>query len=101
MVALEATFIFIMELVQVLHRLRSGAGVAEPSRPDSPLLKVRTELADGNFVAAAHWLETGFAFSQHIGNGPFLINRLVGIACTNQFEDCLLDFVVEPLFAHS
>jgi hypothetical protein len=57
------------------------------------VLKARVELAEGNFVAAAHWLETGFAFCQHVGNGPFLINRLVGIACVNLFEDCLLDFV--------
>ena len=60
------------------------------------VLKVRVELAEGNYAAAAHWLETGFGFSQHVGNGPFLINRLVGIACANQFSDCLLDFVQQP-----
>jgi hypothetical protein len=60
------------------------------------VLKARVELAEGNFAAAAHWLETGFAFSQHVGNGPFLINRLVGIACVKLFEDCLLDFVQQP-----
>ena len=64
-------------------------------RGDVPMmvLKVRVELAEGNFAAAAHWLETGFAFSQHVGNGPFIINRLVGIASANKFADCLLDFV--------
>ena len=60
------------------------------------VLKVRVELAEGDYAAAAHWLETGFAFSQHVGNGPFLINRLVGIAGANQFSDCLLDFVQQP-----
>ncbi|HEV8060639.1 MAG TPA: hypothetical protein VGP68_12230 [Gemmataceae bacterium] len=60
------------------------------------VLKARVELAEGNFAAAAHWLETGFAFSQHVGNGPFIINRLVGIASANQFADCLLDFVAQP-----
>src|SRR5262249_5294600 len=40
--------------------------------------------------------ETGFAFSQHVGGGPFLINSLVGIACANQFADCLLDLVALP-----
>ena len=60
------------------------------------VLKVRVELADGDYTAAAHWLETGFAFSQHVGNGPFLINRLVGVACANQFADCTLDFVEQP-----
>ena len=60
------------------------------------VLKVRVELAEGNYSAAAHWLETGFAFSRHVGNGPFLINRLIGVACANQFADCLLDFVQQP-----
>ncbi len=56
------------------------------------VLKVRVALAEGDFAAGAHWLETGFAFSRHVADGPFLINRLVGIACANQFADCLLDF---------
>jgi len=60
------------------------------------VLRVRVALADGDFAAAAHWLETGFAFSQHVGDGPFLINRLVGIACGAQFADCVLDFVERP-----
>lgn len=60
------------------------------------LLKARVELAEGHFDAAAHWLKTGFSFSQHVGNGPFLINRLVGIACANQFADCTLDFIEQP-----
>jgi hypothetical protein len=60
------------------------------------VLKVRVALAEGDYAAAAYWLETGFAFSHHVGNGPFLINRLVGVACANQFMDCLLDFVQQP-----
>jgi hypothetical protein len=60
------------------------------------LLKARVELAQGHFAAAAHWLETGFAFSRQVGSGPFLINRLVGIACAGQFLDCVLDFVQQP-----
>jgi hypothetical protein len=60
------------------------------------VLKPRVELAEGNFAAAAHSLATGFAFSQHVGNGPFLINRLVGLACANQFTDAVLDFVAVP-----
>jgi hypothetical protein len=60
------------------------------------VLKVRVELAEGDYAAAAHWLETGFAFSQHVANGPFLVNRLIGVACANQFADCLLDFAQQP-----
>jgi len=60
------------------------------------VLKVRVEIAQGNYEAAAHWLETGFAFSRHLANGPFLINSLVGMAGANLFEDTLLDFVDRP-----
>jgi hypothetical protein len=57
------------------------------------VLKARVSLAEGDYAGAAHWLETGFAFSQHVGNGPFLVNYLIGVACANQFTDCLFDFV--------
>ncbi len=60
------------------------------------VLKVRVALAERDYAAAAHWLETGFAFSRHVSDAPFLINRLVGVACANQFADCLLDFVQQP-----
>lgn len=60
------------------------------------LLKVRVELAENHYAAAAHWLQTGFAFSQHVGNGPFLINRLVGLAIADQFLDGVFDFIQQP-----
>jgi hypothetical protein len=60
------------------------------------VLKIRVELAERNFMAAAHWLETGFSFSQQVGSGPFLINRLVGIAGAALFLDCVQDFVEQP-----
>ena len=60
------------------------------------LLRARVALAEGRFADASHWLETGFAFSQQVGSGPFLINSLVGIACANQFADCLFDYVALP-----
>jgi hypothetical protein len=71
---------------------------AQSMRGFTPMmvLKARVELAEGKFAAAAHSLATGFAFSQHVGNGPFLINRLVGLACANQFTDSVLDFVAVP-----
>jgi hypothetical protein len=60
------------------------------------VLKVRVALAERDYATAAHWLETGFAYSRHVSNAPFLINRLVGMACASQFADCLLDFVQQP-----
>jgi hypothetical protein len=60
------------------------------------VLKIRVALAEKDYKTAAHWLETGFSFSQQVGNGPFLINRLVGVALAWQFEFCALDFIQQP-----
>lgn len=87
------------------YTLDEGDGVINILLPDAQmmrgyvpmlLLKARVELADGDFAASAHWFETGFAYSRHVGDGPFLINRLVGVACASQFADGLLDFVDRP-----
>ena len=43
-------------------------------------LKARLEIAEGNFDEAVRTIETGLAFGRHVGNGPFLINALVGTA---------------------
>jgi hypothetical protein len=60
------------------------------------LLQVRVALAEGNLPAAAHHLETGFAFSRHVADGPFLINSLVGIALAAQFTTAVADFIERP-----
>jgi hypothetical protein len=60
------------------------------------VLKARFEIAEGHYAAAADWLATGFAFSRHVAEGPFLINGLVGIAIASQFEDAVLDFIGRP-----
>ena len=46
-------------------------------------LKARVEMAEGKVEDAVKTLETGLAFGRHVGEGPFLINRLVGIAICN------------------
>src|SRR5260370_10880727 len=60
------------------------------------VLQVRVALAEGNFTAAAHHLQTGFGFSRHVGEGPFLINSLVAIALASQFTRAVADFVERP-----
>ncbi|HEV3118456.1 MAG TPA: hypothetical protein VGY58_15510 [Gemmataceae bacterium] len=60
------------------------------------ILQARVALAQGDFTAAAHHLETGLAFSRHVADGPTLIHRLVGIALASQFRDTLVDFVERP-----
>jgi hypothetical protein len=60
------------------------------------VLRARVELAEGQFAAAAHSLETGFSFSRQISEAPLLISGLIGVACANQFVDCVADFVERP-----
>src|SRR5207302_1978696 len=60
------------------------------------VLQARVAMAEGNYAAAAHALETGFAFSQQVAEGPFLMNTLDGIACAQQLADCLLDLMERP-----
>lgn len=43
-------------------------------------LKARLEVIEGKTDAAIQTLETSIAFGRHVGQGPFLINSLVGIA---------------------
>jgi len=57
------------------------------------VLKARVEIAEKNYAAAAHTLQTGFAFSRHVSEGPFLVNSLVGISIASQLADVLLDWV--------
>ena len=44
------------------------------------LLQARVALVDGDFVKAAHHMQTCFALSRHVSEGPYLINSLVGLA---------------------
>ena len=59
-------------------------------------LKARVAIAQGDYDSAAHTLQTGFALSRHVGEGPFLITGMVGVALVSGFEDVLLDWVSRP-----
>jgi hypothetical protein len=60
------------------------------------VLQARVQIAEGDYVGAAHTLQTGFAFSRHVAEGPFLINGLVGLAVAGQLEEALFDWVSRP-----
>lgn len=60
------------------------------------VLRARVKAAEGEFAAAVHALETGFAFSRHVAAAPILINGLVAIACAKQFADATLDVIERP-----
>lgn len=59
-------------------------------------LRARADLAEGKFAAAAHALETDLAVSQHVADGAFLINGLVGIAMAAQFIHVVEEWVGWP-----
>ncbi len=60
------------------------------------VLKARVEIAERRYADALHTLESGFSFSQQIGEAPFLISDLVGIAVASQMVDCLLELMERP-----
>ncbi len=72
---------------ELTPRLREdGIGLLLPDvqtmREFARYLAVRTrlELADGDFDAAVRSLQTGLAMGRHVGDGPVLIQALVGVA---------------------
>jgi tetratricopeptide (TPR) repeat protein len=59
-------------------------------------LKIRVEIAEGNYDEAIHTLETAYSFSQQINEGPFLISSLVGVAVASIFSNALIDLEEQP-----
>ena len=71
---------------------------AQEMRMHAPLLvlKARVAVAEGRYADAVRTFETGFSFAQQVGDGPFLISSLVGVACASQMADGLLDLAERP-----
>ena len=59
-------------------------------------LKARVEIAEGKYDEAVRTIETGMAFARHVAEGPFLINGLIGIACSNHMLAFLDDLIAQP-----
>jgi hypothetical protein len=59
-------------------------------------LKARVEIAEGKYDDAVHTIETGLAFGRHVAAGPFLINRLIGVAIANLMLAPFEDLVAQP-----
>jgi hypothetical protein len=60
------------------------------------ILQARVALAEGDFPAAAHHLETGFAFSRHVAEGPTLIHKMVAFNMAWQLTGAVADFIEQP-----
>jgi hypothetical protein len=59
-------------------------------------LKARLEIADNNLPKAARTIEEGLSFSRQVGDGPFLINMLVGVRAALEMLDRVDDLVGQP-----
>lgn len=59
-------------------------------------LRTRLELAEGNFAAAEKSIRLGFQIAKHAGEGPTLINLLVGLAIQGMFLDRVDEWISRP-----
>ncbi len=59
-------------------------------------MKARLEIAEKRYDDAIRTIETGLAFSQHLADGPFVINGLIGMAMSNMMIDRLVELVARP-----
>ncbi len=57
------------------------------------ILQARLAIAESDFPRAVQHLQTGFAFSRHIAEGPFLVNSLVAIALAARFANVAADLI--------
>ncbi len=74
---------------------KEGIGTLMPEVQDARgfvrllALRARLELADGKVADAVRTLRHGFALARHVGQGPTLINGLVGVAIATVLADQL------------
>ena len=59
-------------------------------------VKARVENAEHAYNAAIDTIETGIAFGRHVGQGPFVINNLVGNAICSVMLDAIEELIAQP-----
>ncbi len=59
-------------------------------------LKARVEIAEKNYDEAARTIETGLAFSRHVGEAPFVISKLVASSIAARILERVDEFVGQP-----
>jgi hypothetical protein len=59
-------------------------------------VRARLQIADGKYDEAVRTLQTGYAMSKHVGDGPFLVQSLVGLACSSMMSDQVREFIQQP-----
>jgi hypothetical protein len=59
-------------------------------------LRARLAILDGKIDEAMHWIETGLVMGRHVGQGPTLIQALVGTAIDSIMVQCLEELIQVP-----
>src|SRR5262245_19614048 len=59
-------------------------------------LRARIELLDEKFDKAVYTLQSGYALGRHAGDGPTLIQSLVGVAIVGMMNKGVEDFIQRP-----
>jgi hypothetical protein len=59
-------------------------------------LKARVEIAESRNDDAIRTIETGISVARHTGDGPFMINALVGVACAQVMLGCVEELIAQP-----
>jgi hypothetical protein len=59
-------------------------------------LRARVEIAEHKLDAAVRTIETGISFGRHTGEGPFVINALVGVSCAQVMLGCVEELIAQP-----
>lgn len=60
------------------------------------ILRARLAVLDGKTDEALHWLQVGFVMARHVGEGPTLIQSLVGVAISSLMGRGLEDLIQQP-----
>jgi hypothetical protein len=58
--------------------------------------EIRLHLSEGDYDGAARALQTGLTLGRHLGQGPTLIQCLVGIAVTGVMQSRIEDWIATP-----
>jgi len=59
-------------------------------------VQARVQIAHGKYDDAVRTLQTGYAMSRHVGEAPFIVGGLVGIACSSMMSDQVREFIQQP-----
>lgn len=58
--------------------------------------KARLEIAEGKYAEAARTLQVGYAEARHVGQGPTIINALIGVAIAGIMDYQVQDWIQQP-----